>query len=89
VGVSSGRLSAVSPIWWTFLLTVLPAHLFAQLRVPWWTAIGWFITHTGEALIGAFCITHFTRRRTFDSVRGVVAFVVFWCPDRPVRDIIP
>jgi signal transduction histidine kinase len=65
--------------WWTFLLTVLPAHLFAQLHagVPWWTAIGWFITNTGEALIGAFCITHFTRGRTFDSVRGVVAFVVF------------
>ena len=66
-------------IWWTFLLTVLPAHLFAQLQagVPLWTAIGWFITNTGEALIGAFCITHFTRGRTFDSVRGVIAFVVF------------
>jgi signal transduction histidine kinase len=66
-------------IWWTFLLAVLPAHLLAQLQagVPLWTAIGWFITNTGEALIGAFLITRFTRGRTFDSVRGIVAFVVF------------
>jgi len=66
-------------IWWTFLLAVLPAHLLAQLQagVPLWTAIGWFITTTGEALIGAFLITRFTRGRTFDSVRGIVAFVVF------------
>jgi signal transduction histidine kinase len=66
-------------IWWTFLLAVLPAHLLAQHEagVPLWTAMGWFMTNTGEAWIGAFLITRFTRGRTFDSVRGVVAFVVF------------
>jgi two-component system sensor histidine kinase UhpB len=65
--------------WWTLLLAVPPAHLFAQLPagVPFWTAIGWFITNISEALIGAYFITRFTRGKTFDTVRGVLAFVVF------------
>lgn len=65
--------------WWSFILAVLPAHLLAQLPagVPLWTAIGWFITNTSEALIGAYFITRFTRGRTFETVRGVIAFVVF------------
>src|SRR6516164_420136 len=66
--------------WWTFLLAVLPAHMFAQLQtgVPMWTAIGWFITNTSEALIGALCITRLTHQETvFDSVRGVSVFVIF------------
>jgi signal transduction histidine kinase len=65
--------------WWTFILAVLPAHLFAQLPagVPLWTAIGWFITNISEALIGAYFITRFSRGKTFQTVRGVLAFVVF------------
>jgi two-component system sensor histidine kinase UhpB len=65
--------------WWTFILAVLPAHLFAQLPagVPFWTAIGWFITNISEALIGAYFITRFTRGKAFETVRGVLAFVVF------------
>ena len=72
-------LLAPRRVWWTFLLAALPAHLFAQLPagVPLWTAIGWFISNTSEALIGAFFITRFTRGKTFDSVRGVLAFVIF------------
>jgi len=66
--------------WWTFLLAVLPAHMFAQRQagVPLSTAVGWFITNTSEALIGAFGITRFTRQKTvLDGVRGVFIFVVF------------
>ena len=66
--------------WWMFLLAVLPAHLIAQLQagVPVSTAIGWFVTNTSEALIGALGITRFTRQKTvLDSVRGVLIFVVF------------
>lgn len=67
-------------IWWTFLLAVLPAHLLAQLQigVPLATAVGWFITNTSEALIGAFCIRQLApKNRVFESVRGVFLFVVF------------
>ena len=66
--------------WWILLLAVLPAHMIAQLQagVPVWTAFGWFITNSSEALIGAFCITRFSRQKnTLDSVRGVFIFVVF------------
>jgi signal transduction histidine kinase len=54
--------------------------MFAQLQtgVPVWTALGWFITNSIEALIGAYCITKFTdSARRLDSVRGVLMFVVF------------
>jgi signal transduction histidine kinase len=54
--------------------------MFAQLQagVPAWTALGWFITNTSEALIGAFCIARFTHpRNTLDNVRGVFTFVLF------------
>jgi two-component system sensor histidine kinase UhpB len=73
-------LLAPRRIWWAFLLTVFPAHMFAQLQagVPMWTAVGWFLTNTTEGLIGAFCITQFTSRKAiFESVRGVFVFVGF------------
>jgi signal transduction histidine kinase len=66
--------------WWTLLLAVLPTHMLAQLQagVPVWTALGWFMTNTSEALIGAFCIARFTYpRNTLDNVRGVFTFLVF------------
>ena len=73
-------LLAPRRVWWAFLIAVLPAHLLAQLQtgVPTTTALGWFISNTGEALIGALCITRFTNQKSvFDSVRGVFVFVVF------------
>jgi len=73
-------LLAPRRVWWAFLIAVLPAHLLAQLQtgVPTTTALGWFISNTGEALIGAFCITRFTNQKSvFDSVRGVFVFLVF------------
>ena len=43
-----------------------------------WTALGWFLTNSGEALIGVYCITRFNgSSKRFDSVRGVLIFVVF------------
>jgi len=66
--------------WWTLLLAVLVAHMVAQLQagVPVWTAGGWFLTNSSEALIGAYCITRFTdSTRRLDGVRGVLIFVVF------------
>src|SRR3954451_21884211 len=66
--------------WWAFFLTVLPAHMFAQLQigVPLWTAAGWFITNSIEAFIGAYCITKFSEsERRLESVRGVFVFLVF------------
>jgi signal transduction histidine kinase len=73
-------LLAPTQIWWAFLLAVLPAHLFAQMQagVPAWTALGWFLSNTGEALVGVLCINRFgTGKRLFDSVRGVLAFLSF------------
>jgi len=66
--------------WWTLLLAVLAAHMVAQLQVgvPVWTAAGWFMTNSSEALIGAYCITQFTdSARRLDGVRGVLIFVAF------------
>jgi len=73
-------LLAPRRIWWALLLAVLPAHLVAQLHagVPGWTALGWFLTNTSEALIGAFLITQLSQqKKTLDSVRGVFIFVLF------------
>jgi len=73
-------LIAPRKTWWKFILAVLPFHMWAQLEagVPVWTALGWFLTNSGEALIGVYCITRFNgSSKRFDSVRGVLIFVVF------------
>ena len=49
-----------------------------SVGVPVWTAVGWFLTNTSEALIGAFCIARLSNpRSTFSTVRGVSIFIVF------------
>jgi signal transduction histidine kinase len=66
--------------WWLFLAAVLPAHMLAQLPVgvPIWTAAGWFITNSIEAVIGAYCVTRFTGSvKRLESVRGLLIFVAF------------
>jgi integral membrane sensor domain MASE1 len=73
-------LIAPRKTWWKFILAVLPFHMWAQLEagVPVWTALGWFLTNSGEALMGVYCITRFNgSSKRFDSVRGVLIFVVF------------
>ena len=66
--------------WWAVLVSIIPAHLFAQLEagVPMGTAVGWLLTNTAEAVIGAFCITRLAQpTKLFNSVRGVFIFVIF------------
>jgi signal transduction histidine kinase len=67
-------------MWWILLLAVLPAHLLVQLQtgVPLLTSLGWFAGNTGEALLGAVLISRFEKRGLlFDSIRGVIIFLVF------------
>jgi signal transduction histidine kinase len=68
-------------MWWALLLAVLPAHLLAQLHagIPLSTVLGWFVGNTGEALFGAACIRYFEKDEIslFQSLRGVIIFVVF------------
>jgi signal transduction histidine kinase len=73
-------LLAPPRMWWAFLLAVLPAHLLVQLRIgiPLLSSLGWFVGNTGEALIGAACIRHFSKGKPlFDGVRGLTIFLVF------------
>lgn len=75
-------LLAPGRIWWTFLLAVLPAHLLVQMQggTPFLAAFAWFIGNTGQALLGALCIRYFKKEKPlFDSVQGVVIFLVFGC----------
>jgi signal transduction histidine kinase len=46
--------------------------------VPLGTAFGWFLSNTAEALVGAACIRRFKKPdELFDSVSGVLAFLLF------------
>jgi signal transduction histidine kinase len=72
----------LSPVqfWWVLLLAVLPAHLLADLPngIPVSTALGWFLSNTAEALIGAACIRRFARRESlFATFHGLVVFLFF------------
>ncbi|HET6178782.1 MAG TPA: MASE1 domain-containing protein [Candidatus Sulfotelmatobacter sp.] len=67
-------------MWWVLILAVLPLHLLVQAQngVPLPTALGWFIGNVSEALLGAACMRYFHKGKTwFESVRGVVVFLVF------------
>jgi signal transduction histidine kinase len=83
-------LLAPRRIWWVFLLAVLPAHLLVQTGggTPLLAALAWFVANTGEALIGALCIRYFKREKLlFDSVQGVVIFIVFGCLVAPLAKL--
>jgi len=76
----SALLLAPERLWWAFLLAVLPAHLLAHLPsgIPVSTALGWFLSNTAEALIGAVCISRFARRKSlFETVQGLLVFLIF------------
>lgn len=51
--------------WWIYCLAVLPAHLLVQMQmdVPLATSLGWYISNTSEALIGAGAICYLSRIR--------------------------
>ena len=67
--------------WWMFILAVLPPHLLIQLRahVPLLTAMGWFFTNSGEALLGAYLIRRVggDARTWFDTVKGLIIFFAY------------
>ncbi len=76
----AGLLLAPERLWWALLLAVLPAHLLAHLPngIPISTALGWFLSNTAEALIGAACISRFARRKSlFETVQGLLVFLIF------------
>lgn len=66
--------------YWLVLLGALPAHLAIQLQsgVPLPMVLGWFISNSSEALIGAVCVRRYvTGAVDFSSLRCVVLYVVF------------
>src|SRR5262245_25134344 len=72
----------LSPVrtWWTLLLAVLPVHLFVQLGsgVPPLTALGWYGTNVGEAVLGATCLRLVNKGEpVFDRLSGVINFIIF------------
>jgi PAS domain S-box-containing protein len=76
----AGLMLAPRRTWWLILLAVLPAHLVIQLQsgVPIPTSLVWFITNTGEALLGAYCVQRFAKGESpFKSFRGVSIFIGF------------
>jgi signal transduction histidine kinase len=73
-------LLAPSRIWWALAFAVLPAHLLVQMggSTSFSAALAWYIANVGTVLMGAFCIRYFKKQKLlFDSVQGVVIFLVF------------
>ncbi len=65
--------------WWLFLLAVLPAHFLIQIQsgVPVPMILGWFVSNSSEAVLGALCLHYLNRRPLrFDSI-GQVSTLVF------------
>jgi signal transduction histidine kinase len=66
--------------WWILLGMVFPAHLVIQLHsgVPLARSVGWFFSNSAEAVLGAYCILRVLKGRPkFDSMRGVLTFLIF------------
>jgi two-component system, LuxR family, sensor kinase FixL len=65
--------------WPWYLLAVLPVHLVTQLLhgIPLLTSAGWFVTNTGEALLGAVLLRRLRSSplELFDTFVGVLVFL--------------
>jgi len=65
--------------WWPLsLLAILPVHLATQVwhGIPVATAIGWFFTNTGEAVVAAVWLQRIRApRELFQTFAGVLLFV--------------
>jgi signal transduction histidine kinase len=65
--------------WWPLsLLAILPVHLATQVwhGIPVATAIGWFFTNTGEAIVAAVWLLRIrVPRELFQTFAGVLLFV--------------
>src|ERR1700746_2056455 len=61
----AARLLTPIRSWWIYWLAVLPAHLLVQTQAgtPVTASLGWYISNTGEALIGAATIRYLSRIR--------------------------
>jgi signal transduction histidine kinase/integral membrane sensor domain MASE1 len=73
-------LVAPRRLWPLFLAVLLPVHVLFQthLGLPLGASLGWFVSNTGEALIGAALLRSTGRgERQFATARGVVRFVLF------------
>ena len=69
-------------LWWINLLAVLPAHLLVQSHagIPLTASLGWYVSNTGEALIGAGAIRYLggIRKTSFglNDIRELRAFLL-------------
>ena len=66
-------------IWWLLLLAAFPAHLIAELQsqVPPTMVVCWFISNSGEAVIGAGLTRYLLRGPVrFDNLRSVAVFCI-------------
>jgi two-component system sensor kinase FixL len=65
--------------WHWYLLAVLPVHLGTELLhgIPLLTSAGWFVTNTGEAVLGAFLLRQLREspRELFETFMGVLLFL--------------
>jgi two-component system, LuxR family, sensor kinase FixL len=65
--------------WPWYLLAVLPVHLVTQWLhgIPLLTSAGWFVTNTGEALLGAVLLRRLRSSpvELFDTFVGVLVFL--------------
>ena len=65
--------------WHWYLLAVLPVHLVTQLLhgIPLLTSAGWFVTNTGEAVLGAFLLRRLRASpiELFETFVGVLLFL--------------
>jgi len=74
----------LSPIrtWWMYWLVVLPAHLLVQTQagIAVTTSLGWYISNTMEALIGAGAIHYLSRtgktRFGFNDTKELKVFLL-------------
>ena len=65
--------------WPWYLLAILPVHLVTQMLygIPFVTSLGWFVTNTSEAVIGAACLLRFrTPLELFRTFVGVLLFLL-------------
>ncbi len=64
--------------WPWYVLAILPVHLAVQVShgIPVTTSIGWFVTNTSEAVLGAFWLRRLrTARELFHTFVGVLLFL--------------
>jgi two-component system, LuxR family, sensor kinase FixL len=71
--------------WWLFLLAMLPAHFLIELQsgVPIPMTLGWFVSNSSEAVIGALCLRYLNDGPLcFDSIRqvGTLVFMALLAP---------